>query len=100
MLLMLALLQVAQAQGRAVKPPPPPPPPNVLMIVLDDVGVDLIGSYAVNYPSLILDPCTPNIDQLAATGVRFTNAWSNPICSPTPPHIMTAPPGRVTGVGN
>jgi arylsulfatase B len=99
LLLLLAVVQVAQRLGPSVEPLGAQPP-NVLMIVLDDVGVDLVGSYAANYPTLALDPCTPNIDHLASAGVRFTNAWSNPLCSPTRAQIMTGRPGSRTGVGN
>lgn len=73
--------------------------PNVLLIVLDDVGVDLVGSYAADYPSLPLTPCTPTIDALAAGGTRFTNAYCNPVCSPTRAQILTGKPALRTGVG-
>ena len=53
--------------------------PNVLLILADDVGVDLIGAYGEGP-----DPAkTPVVDGLAAGGILFRNAWSNPNCSPT-----------------
>lgn len=104
---MLALLLLAQGLPtmggqRSVRPPPPPPPElpaNVLFILADDMGADQIGCYAQNYAELGELPCTPNIDALAASGVRFTNAWANPVCSPTRATLMTGRPARRTGVG-
>jgi len=102
MIALLLALQAGmpQAAGRAPKlPPPPPPPPNILILLADDLGVDQVGCYAVDYPQLAEQPCTPNIDALAATGMRFTNAWSNPNCSPTRAAIQTGRLARRTGLG-
>jgi arylsulfatase A-like enzyme len=60
-------------------------PRNVLVIVADDIGIDMIhqfGSHPASAP-------TPNIDQLCAEGVSFMNAFTDPICSPTRAGIMT-----------
>ncbi len=97
MLALLLCLQLAPAQHRVRIPPPPPP--NVLVIVADDVGVDQLGCYASSYPTLAIQPCTPNIDQLAASGMRFTNAWSNPVCSPTRAQLLSGKRASHTGVG-
>jgi len=72
----------------------PPPRLNVLVVVLDDMGHSLVGAYANRYPcpgcgGSVAVPCTPNIDQLAADGVHFTNAWSSPVCTPTRAQILT-----------
>src|SRR6056297_2008078 len=49
--------------------------PNVVWIISDDLGPEL-GCYG--YP----DVETPNLDRLAAEGVRYTNAFStSPVCS-------------------
>ncbi len=69
--------------------------PNVLLLVADDVGVDLVAAYGES-PT---PPCTPNIDRLAATGVLFRNAWTNPVCSPTRAQILTGRHGFRTGIG-
>ncbi len=45
-------------------------------------------------------PCTPNIDRLAARGVRFTNAWSSPLCTPTRAQLMTGKRVRHVGIGS
>ena len=59
-------------------------PPNVIVIVADDMGYADIGVYGSK------DIPTPNIDALAATGIRFTDAYvSGPYCSPTRAGLMT-----------
>jgi arylsulfatase A-like enzyme len=67
-------------------------PPNFVFILVDDLGW---ADVRCNYPETFYD--TPNIDKLAETGVRFTNAYSaNPVCSPTRAAIMTGKhPNRV-----
>jgi arylsulfatase A-like enzyme len=68
---------------------------NVLLIVMDDVGVDKIGVYGV-HPA---PPPTPNIDALAARGQRFTSAWAYPVCSPTRAALLTGQHARRHGIG-
>ena len=54
----------------------PPAPPNILMIVSEDNGPEL-GCYGDPYAR------TPVLDQLAAEGVRFENAFVPfSVCSP------------------
>lgn len=68
---------------------------NVLLVIMDDVGVDRIGAYG-EHP----DPGhTPVIDQLAAEGVLFRNAWSNPLCSSSRAAVLTGRYGLRTGIG-
>lgn len=68
---------------------------NVLVVVADDLGVDRVGAYA-EHP----DPGhTPRIDQLAAQGVLFRNAWSSPYCSPTRAGVLTGRHAFRTGIG-
>lgn len=59
-------------------------PPNILFIMADDFGYADASSYgSVNNK-------TPNIDRLAAEGVRFTQAYSNsPVCSATRTALIT-----------
>ncbi|MGZ6962583.1 MAG: arylsulfatase [Acidimicrobiia bacterium] len=66
-------------------PPDPAAPdgaPNVVMIVLDDVGYAQLGCYGS-------DIATPNIDRLAAGGVRFANFHTTALCSPTRSCLLT-----------
>lgn len=66
--------------------------PNFVFILVDDLGW---ADVKCNYPESFYD--TPNIDKLAASGVRFTNAYSaNPVCSPSRAAILTGKhPNRV-----
>jgi arylsulfatase A-like enzyme len=73
---------------------------NVLMIVADDLGVANVGAYNVGPYSAGGTPGpTPTIDALAASGVRFRNAWSNPVCSPTRGGFLTGRHAFRHGVG-
>ena len=68
---------------------------NILILLIDDVGIDQIGLYG----ETATNPPTPNIDRLAARGVLFRNAWVYPWCSPTRAAIMTGRYGFRTGIG-
>lgn len=58
--------------------------PNILIIVGDDMGYADVGFHGVE------DIPTPNLDALAADGVRFTNGYvSGPYCSPTRAGLLT-----------
>ena len=69
--------------------------PNVVLIVADDLGVDMVAAYAEGTNP----PCTPNIDQLASQGMLFRRAWTNPTCSPTRAAMLTGRHGFRTGIG-
>ena len=80
-------------------------PPNLLLLIADDVGVDKINIYAddadLGYRgSAEALPLTPTIDSLASAGVRFTDAWANPKCSPTRAALYSGRYGFRTGIGN
>ena len=68
---------------------------NVLIIVADDMGVDILKCYGEGSKF----PPTPTIDGLRESGMLFRNAWSNPICSPTRATVQTGRYGFRTGVG-
>lgn len=57
--------------------------PNVLLIMADDIGFECYSTYGSEFYK------TPNIDKLASGGARFTQAYSQPICTPTRVKIMT-----------
>ncbi|MFN0241884.1 MAG: sulfatase-like hydrolase/transferase [Planctomycetota bacterium] len=69
--------------------------PNIVFILADDLGVDMVGAYGKSASA----PCTANIDALAAEGLLFQRAWSNPLCSPTRAQILTGRHGFRTGIG-
>jgi arylsulfatase B len=78
---------------------------NILMIIADDVGVDMIGAYKAYEhdpyePPVDSDdlPPTPNLDELASEGILFRNLWSNPVCAATRATIQTGRYGYRTGV--
>ncbi len=73
---------------------------HVLVIILDDVGTDKVGAYAGDVSNPTEDrPQTPGLDLVAAAGVRFSDAWASPYCSPTRSMILSGGyPSRV-GVG-
>lgn len=60
--------------------------PNIVFVLADDMGIDSrIGCYGSG-PKTSL---TPNIDALAASGVRFERCFATPICGPTRCQLMT-----------
>jgi arylsulfatase len=56
--------------------------PNVLLIVLDDTGFSHFGSYGSTIE-------TPNVDRLAANGLRYSSFHTTSLCSPTRACVMT-----------
>lgn len=59
-------------------------PPNFLFILVDDLGWTELGCYGSRLAE------TPNLDLLAESGIRFTDAYAScPVCSPTRASIMS-----------
>ncbi len=93
LLLLLAIVAVVQevrprlreASAIAALPASPADAPNVLLVVLDTVRADALGTYGAS-PDL-----TPNLDRLARRGVVFDNAWS------TAPWTLPSMAGMFTG---
>lgn len=73
-------------------PKPPSGAPNILVIVLDDVGFGQLGCFGspIN---------TPNIDRLAAEGLRYNRFHVTSICSSTRAALMTGRNHHAVGVG-
>ena len=63
-------------------PKAPKNSPNVVYIVLDDVGFSAMSCYGGPVP-------TPNIDRIAAAGVRYTQWHTTALCSPTRSCLLT-----------
>ena len=58
--------------------------PNVVLILADDLGWNELGCYGDTFHE------TPNLDDLAARGLRFTDAYTaSCVCTPTRSSIMT-----------
>jgi len=85
-ILLLSCVATAQAADAARKP-------NVVFILADDLGWTDLGCQGSKYYK------TPNIDQLAAGGLRFTHGYTcGPNCQPTRAALMTGQYGPRTGV--
>jgi arylsulfatase A-like enzyme len=92
----LALVAAACSADAAPAPGAPTgAPENILLVVLDDVGVDSLGAFGEGRDA----PPTPTIDALCAAGVRFENVWAPPLCMPARAAILTGRYGFRTGVG-
>jgi len=80
-LLALALLTIPLLGSTCNLPfPPVDRPPNILFIILDDVGIDQLQIFNPSAPNPIP---TPNIDAVAAAGIKFNNCYMMPECSPS-----------------
>ncbi|MFT4690160.1 MAG: arylsulfatase A-like enzyme [Limisphaerales bacterium] len=75
------LAAVLLAAGLSVQAAPARP--NIVLIMADDVGIDGLSCYGSDTYQ------TPHLDRLAASGMRFTHAYSQPLCTPTRVQIMT-----------
>lgn len=56
---------------------------NIVLIMADDMGFECVGANGGESYN------TPNLDKLAATGMRFEHCYSQPICTPSRVQIMT-----------
>ena len=65
-------------------PPAAHDKPNIVFIMADDLGIEALGSYdGTSYR-------TPQLDRLAAEGLRFTHAYATPLCTNTRTQVMTS----------
>ncbi|MCU0710534.1 MAG: sulfatase [Pirellula sp.] len=68
--------------------------PNILWITSEDNGIEL-GCYGDEFAT------SPNIDSLAAKGIRFNNCWSNaPVCAPARTTIISGMYATSLGASN
>ena len=65
--------------------------PNILLIMADDMGFSDLGCYGGEIH-------TPNLDRLAAGGLRFTQFYNNGICVPTRASLLTGLYSQQVGV--
>lgn len=82
LLLFKAVPDAVAAESAGLVSDPSPDRPNVVFILVDDLGWKDVGYHG----SEII---TPNIDSLAAQGVRLERAYAFPICSPTRAALLT-----------
>ena len=69
---------------------------NVILVIADDLGSDYCGFNENHLDTIPM----PNIRRLLSRGVRFRNAWTNPVCSPTRAGLLTGRYSFRTGVGS
>ncbi|HUW03531.1 MAG TPA: arylsulfatase [Acidimicrobiales bacterium] len=74
------------------RPRPPADAPNVVLVLLDDTGFAQLGCYGSSID-------TPNIDRLAARGLRYNNFHTTAMCSPTRASLLTGRNHHSVGVG-
>ncbi len=67
--------------------------PNVVIVMCDDIGYSDVGCYGSEIP-------TPNIDRLAAEGLRYRDYHATPMCSPTRASLLTGLEPHRAGVGH
>ena len=75
------------AQNKSIEPPRP----NILLIMLDDMGYSDLGCYGGEVK-------TPNIDQLAKEGIRFTQMHNSARCCPTRASLLTGQHPQQAGI--
>src|SRR5690606_25977228 len=66
--------------------------PNIILIMADDMGYSDLACYGSEIN-------TPNLNRLAAEGVRFTEFYNNSICAPTRASLITGQYPHKAGVG-
>ncbi|MDA0768033.1 MAG: sulfatase-like hydrolase/transferase, partial [Verrucomicrobia bacterium] len=75
------------------------PKHNVLLLILDDWGIDASALYNSPGPGIQLANL-PHLDSLAASGLLFTRGYAQPLCSPTRATILTGRQPYQHNVGN
>ena len=81
--LLLFLLTTSFTILRAQIEPTIERPPNIILIMADDLGSEILESYGgTSYK-------TPFLNSLAKNGLQFTNAYAYPLCTPTRVSLMT-----------
>lgn len=86
-LLTALLLGTTSAQAQKVQKP------NIVLILVDDLGFSDIGPYGAS------ELQTPNLDRLAAEGLRLKEFYNNSICAPTRASLLTGQYQHKAGVG-
>jgi len=67
--------------------------PNILLIVADDLAFTDLGAFGGEIR-------TPNLDALAASGVKLTQFYVAPTCSPTRSMLLSGTDSHLAGLGN
>ena len=67
--------------------------PNIVLVVIDDMGYSDIGPFGAEIR-------TPSLDRLATAGLKFTDFYVGPACSPTRSMLMSGTDNHVAGMGS
>lgn len=78
------LSRVSPAEGAAAAARP-----NIIVILADDLGFECVGAYGGRTYKGMGPVKTPNLDALAAGGMRFERCFATPVCSPTRAEMLT-----------
>ena len=92
LLIPVATLAIGIQAGHAA-PPAKADRPNILLIMADDLGYTDLGSYGSEI-------ATPNLDALADSGVKMTQFYASPFCSPTRAMLMSGTDNHLAGFGD
>ena len=91
-LALMAWSRQSCGQARAAAEESPRHRPNIILILADDLGFSDLGCFGSEI-------ATPNVDRLAAGGIRFTQFYNSARCSPTRASLLTGLYPRQAGVG-
>lgn len=83
LLIIVAWVMSASSVGAQSQSPAPSKRPNVIVFLVDDMGWMDCGAYGSRFYE------TPNIDAFAKKAMRFTDAYAQPLCSPTRASLLT-----------
>jgi len=95
-LLVIAWLVTAGGCTTAAQQPVPAQPdlpPNIIFILADDMGYTDLGAFGGEIP-------TPNLDRLAADGIRLSNFHMLPTCQPSRAVLLTGADHHLAGMGS
>lgn len=81
--LFVVALAAASLAGSHLQAAEPTRPPNIVLILADDLGWADLGCYGNTFNE------TPQIDRLANEGIRFTQFYAGPVCSPTRANLQS-----------
>lgn len=81
--ILAASLFLSASPTRVTSAEAPPAKPNVIVFLVDDMGWMDCGAYGSQYYD------TPNMDRFAKRSMRFTDAYAQPLCSPTRASLLT-----------
>ena len=80
--------------GGGAANPPPPAAPSVVIVMCDDCGTDQDTRYGA---TSALAVAMPNLDRMAAEGLRATEFRANPQCAPTRTTVLSGLENHITG---